>query len=680
MQSKQNVINRVYLLILLGSIFIFLSLFIGVFFSQRTFADENTTSVDNIVIAVPTSCTFFNNITDHNYSVSMLINTYNNNVGTSDFTIFCNDTNGYALYAIGYSNDTYGTTDMIGSDPNSPNIVTGTATSGTTSNWAMKMSATAGTYRPTITGEAQGDTDDFTDFHNIPSTFTKVATFPAVTDRTTGSRLQATYADYISPNQRADTYTGKVRYTLFHPDNSCLYYQIQFNAGTGTGTMDNQKICQNVATVLNSNTLTPPAGYEFKEWNTSANGTGTSYADGASVTNLVSPGETLSLYAIWWQPPYLYNAIANMTKGTLAENNVGVDSNPTRPTSTDISEDTSNSGVYTYDPAVYGVASDASNDYPIYFYRGILDTAASGNSGSRGSANAYPNYVKLGNNTCWRIIRTTGSGGIKMIYSGTYGASTSGSCANDQSYLGTNRTDRAFNSSSSLNKHYIGYTYNSNMNGVATSTPIGTVFGDNSDPSVNDTRSTIKIYLEDTWYANNMTAYTNMLEASAGYCNDRTITSSSITSVVPYNGNPDSMYFGAASRSTPSLNCPRDIVDLYRYVPNSDGLGNELKYPVALLTSDEAKLIGYSRYSFISPYSGYSGNTMNHSGLFTMSPYYVWGKSSYMYALTADGDSWGLRNIKSDNTSYTRPVISLVHSTTIASGSGTATDPWLIDE
>lgn len=680
MQSKQNVINRVYLLILLGSIFILLSLFIGVFFSQRTFADENTTSVDNIVIAVPTSCTFFNNITDHNYSVSMLINTYNNNVGTSDFTIFCNDTNGYALYAIGYSNDTYGTTDMIGSDPNSPNIVTGTATSGTTSNWAMKMSATAGTYRPTITGEAQGDTDDFTDFHNIPSTFTKVATFPAVTDRTTGSRLQATYAVYISPNQRADTYTGKVRYTLFHPDNSCLYYQIQFNAGTGTGTMDNQKICQNVATVLNSNTLTPPAGYEFKEWNTSANGTGTSYADGASVTNLVSPGETLSLYAIWWQPPYLYNAIANMTKGTLAENNVSLSDTITRPTSTNINEDTSNSGVYTYDPIEYGVSSDASNDYSIYFYRGILDTVSSGNAGSGGSADAYPNYIKLGNNTCWRIIRTTGSGGVKIIYSGTYGATTSGSCASSDSRVALNSTYIAYNTLSRNNRHSVGYTYNSDMNGVTTTTSIDIVFGSDSDPSVNNTRSTIKTYIEDSWYANNMTAYTDMLEASAGYCNDRFIRSPSISSLVPYktSGNHTTILF--SNGIVGSLTCTRSIVDLYRYVPNSDGLGNELKYPAALITAPELDLVGDSRYSFIVPYQGFDPNGNIGSAFFSMSPTSIFNNISNVSGIRANSEAWGKTSVYSTHSSYTRPVISLKHSTTIASGSGTATDPWLIDE
>ena len=41
-------------------------------------------------------------------------------------------------------------------------------------------------------------------------------------------------------------------------------------------------------------------GYTFTGWNTSANGSGTSYADQASVSNLtMTNGETVTLYAQW---------------------------------------------------------------------------------------------------------------------------------------------------------------------------------------------------------------------------------------------------------------------------------------------------------------------------------------------------------------------------------------------
>ena len=137
----------------------------------------------------------------------------------------------------------------------------------------------------------------------------------------------------------------------------------------------------------------------------------------------------------------LYGKVESMSKGTLAENNVHFTDAITVPTTTVRSEDTSNSGVYKYDGTAYGVSSDASNDYDIYFYRGVLEPSGynTGSGGSGGQSLTYPNYIKLANGTCWRIIRTTGSGGVKAIYNGewnpdqsSYNGTTyeSGTCSN----------------------------------------------------------------------------------------------------------------------------------------------------------------------------------------------------------------------------------------------------------
>ena len=266
----------------------------------NTFAYD-TTSVDDVAIVVPTSCSFTNATTSNTYVAHLTPGNYDDTIGSTTFQVFCNDNNGYSVYAVGYSGDTMGSTEMISSDPNISNIITGTATSGNTSNWAMKLTADPGDYAPTIS-DGTNNTENFTIFHNVPSSYTKVATFPSITDRATGSSFHSTYLVYAKPGQLAATFTGKVRYTLFHPSNSCLYYSVHFDAGDGSGTMDSQKICQNVSTALDSVALTPPAGYEFKEWNTAIDGTGTSYANGASVTNLSAPGTITTLYAIWWQP------------------------------------------------------------------------------------------------------------------------------------------------------------------------------------------------------------------------------------------------------------------------------------------------------------------------------------------------------------------------------------------
>ncbi|MBR3163193.1 MAG: InlB B-repeat-containing protein [Clostridia bacterium] len=90
-----------------------------------------------------------------------------------------------------------------------------------------------------------------------------------------------------------------------YADNRCnafsidAEYQIEFNANTGTGTMSNQTISYNVATNLNTNTYTK-SGFAFDGWNTEPDGSGTSYADGEAVTNLIGQNnQNVVLYAQW---------------------------------------------------------------------------------------------------------------------------------------------------------------------------------------------------------------------------------------------------------------------------------------------------------------------------------------------------------------------------------------------
>lgn len=69
---------------------------------------------------------------------------------------------------------------------------------------------------------------------------------------------------------------------------------ISFNANGGSGTMENQDITSGVATALNANTFTRD-NYYFSGWNTKTDGTGTAYADKATIT--VTEGTML--YAQW---------------------------------------------------------------------------------------------------------------------------------------------------------------------------------------------------------------------------------------------------------------------------------------------------------------------------------------------------------------------------------------------
>ena len=69
---------------------------------------------------------------------------------------------------------------------------------------------------------------------------------------------------------------------------------ITFVANDGEGTMGTQTVKPNKANVLTANTFTR-ADYDFAGWNTKADGTGTPYADKASITT----SENVTLYAQW---------------------------------------------------------------------------------------------------------------------------------------------------------------------------------------------------------------------------------------------------------------------------------------------------------------------------------------------------------------------------------------------
>ena len=191
-------------------------------------ADDDTNVVDQINITVPVACTLSGTgMSSHNATINN--GQYNSAIGETALKAFCNDNNGFAIYAIGYTDDTDGKNVLTNSTLGSTyDIVTGTATSGNTSNWAMKLSVVTSptpTYPIIIAGSTddtekeQGD-PDFTTFQEVPDDYEKVAYRTAGTDIGTGAEgttLKTTYQAYINTTQPAGTYTGQVKYTLVHP-------------------------------------------------------------------------------------------------------------------------------------------------------------------------------------------------------------------------------------------------------------------------------------------------------------------------------------------------------------------------------------------------------------------------------------------------------------------------------
>lgn len=76
-------------------------------------------------------------------------------------------------------------------------------------------------------------------------------------------------------------------------------YSIKFDANGGSGTMANESMTYGASKALTANTLVRPS-YMFIGWNTKADGSGTAYADKASVSNLTTENNgTVTLYAQW---------------------------------------------------------------------------------------------------------------------------------------------------------------------------------------------------------------------------------------------------------------------------------------------------------------------------------------------------------------------------------------------
>ena len=178
----------------------------------RVNADDITDVTDTASVTVAASCSMTATIdTPHNATLangiySASTTDYADGIGKTTIATFCNDNSGYAIYAIGFTGDSYTGADhtkLIGQTTNEK-IATGIATSGSTSNWAMKLvkeNDTTKSYNPANLSIENG----YDTYKQIPDTYTKVANYTSTTDQTLGSVLSTTYAVYISGTQVADT-------------------------------------------------------------------------------------------------------------------------------------------------------------------------------------------------------------------------------------------------------------------------------------------------------------------------------------------------------------------------------------------------------------------------------------------------------------------------------------------
>ena len=466
--------------------------------------------------------------------------------------------------------------------------------------------------------------------------------------------------------------------------------EITYNLNGGIGTINSTLIGNKI-----TSEIPVRENYTFLGWSTNPNATEAEYQSGADYA-----GQPVTLYAVWGEKLKLYdamqaNAVMDNIKSDFVGSTTGIDFSTTSST--------------TNGQGVYKRAGTENDEYPILYYRGNVD-----------------NNNVIFADFCWKIVRTTDTGGIKLIYNGV---PTNGQCNNTGTASQLANTT-PFNSSP-YSPAYNGYMYGTVYTYMSGSPISGAYFGNSfkyengvytlvdtsqtldathhytcNKTTADGTCSTIRYYYYtgyyinikdgkgveeaiaemqtnsvdskiketiDNWYKSDdskMTQYTKYLEDTI-WCNDRRMNTN--TNGWNPNGGSLSEYFyyapyGRASETyEPSLTCSKN--DAFTIKETEIGNGN-LDYPVALLTNDEIMLAGGSNSSNSSYYL-YTGQ-----GYWSVSPYNfdnTYARSFYIYSDGGLGENGLVRNANG-----VRPAVSLVQGIRIERGTGTVGDPYII--
>ena len=274
------------------------------------------------------------------------------------------------------------------------------------------------------------------------------------------------------------------------------------------------------------------------------------------------------------------------------------------------------------------------------------------------------NYVQFANK-CWRIVRITGDGSVKLILhnDNTAGAANPCSSANNSTsaafarYSGSTY-DSVFNSNSDDNA-YVGFKYGT------------TGASDYATTHANTNKSTILTNLE-TWYTNNLKTYADTI-ADTVWCNDKTNVTD--TTFDPWGLTPNGYgygtnvtYYGATQRlvstsgsaggTGPSLKCNGEL--------------SKVTSKVGLITADEIAFAGsiafnYNRSTYLQENTGPNWWWSLSPGGFDGGYARVWSVGSGYLGYSGVGDHNGVR-----------PVISLIFSTNVT-GDGTSEKPYVVN-
>ena len=297
--------------------------------------------------------------------------------------------------------------------------------------------------------------------------------------------------------------------------------------------------------------------------------------------------------------------------------------------------------------------ASAEDDYGTsYYFRGAVKN----------------NYVEFANK-CWRIVRISGDGSVKLILH------------NDNTTKVANPCDSSNNSASAAFARFSGTTYTSAFNSSYNDNAyVGFKYGtvgasDYATTHANTNKSTILTNLE-TWYTNNLKTYESVIDDNV-WCNDKTNVTD--TSYNPWNWSDvtglgygtNVTYYGATQRlvntngsaggTGPSLKCNGEL--------------SKINSKVGLITADELAFAGcaYTKNNKTT----YLQENATDTEWWSLSPDDFSGSGALVWYVIGGIGYFGYNYVS--NTYGLRPSISISSDTTISGGSGTSEDPYIIN-
>ena len=292
------------------------------------------------------------------------------------------------------------------------------------------------------------------------------------------------------------------------------------------------------------------------------------------------------------------------------------------------------------------------DDYGIsYYFRGAVKN----------------NYVEFANK-CWRIVRVSGDGSVKLILH------------NDNTAKAANPCNSANNSRDAAFARYSGTTYKSAFNSSKDDNAyVGFMYGTPGSSTyaathANTNKSTILTNLE-TWYNNNLKTYESVINDTV-WCNDKTNVTD--TTYDPWSETPNGLgygtnktYYGASQRlmsnrgsaggTGPSLKCNGEL--------------SKINSKVGLITADELAFAGSA--------SGRYNNTIylqenaTSDDWWSLSPSIFDGSSAYVWSIFGSNSCYFGRSYVGGTHGF-RASISLKPSTNVT-GNGSSESPYIIN-